>query len=276
MWRNRIHKTSLQRNALQNRCGREWSTWKFKRIIERTHTQRRTHRNSEVKLWMKRYTEIGPVRDAKIICHHGRHGIKIQNTSTFGDDTNVWVVISRGPNRYVDELQHRESGNLLEKADYECMQDTDQEQPTTQLEMSDDHIPIPERKWNDLISNALSFRYTSESQISKVVSKLVRHENGRDRETDGAIHWKFIFPKLIITFRRDGSHELTDRAWINYIWKGSSKTQRPALSEFLQQLIVHPSHSRSHRRRNDWTWDDGVTSSYPQLETVCVPQRLFI
>ena len=55
----------------------------------REHTQRRTHRNSEVKLWIQRYTEIGPVRDAQIICHHGRHGIEIQNSSTSGYDTNV-------------------------------------------------------------------------------------------------------------------------------------------------------------------------------------------
>ena len=37
---------------------------------------------------------------------------------------------------------------------------------------------------------------------------LVRHEKCRDRETDGAIHWKLILPKLVITFRRDGSREL--------------------------------------------------------------------
>ena len=28
--------------------------------------------------------------------------------------------------------------------------------------------------------------------------------NHRDRETDGAMHWKLILPKLIITLRRDG------------------------------------------------------------------------
>ena len=86
------------------------------------------------------------------------------------------MVISKSPHRYVYEFQYRDPEKSLAEADYECMQDTDQEQPTTQLEMSDDHIPIPERKWKDLISNALSFRYTSESQISKVVCKIVRHK----------------------------------------------------------------------------------------------------
>ena len=50
------------------------------------------------------------------------------------------------------------------------MQDADQEQPTVQLEMSNDHIPILERMWKDIIANEFSHRYTWESQIFKVVS----------------------------------------------------------------------------------------------------------
>ena len=134
-------------------------------------TLTRIHQNSEVKHWIQKYTEIGPVRDVKIICHHGRHGIEIHIPSTSGDNTAVWVVVSRGPNSHVDELRYRDPENSPEEADDECMQDADQEQPTIQLEMSDDH------------------RYMWESQISEVVSKLVRHENYRDRETDRA---KFI------------------------------------------------------------------------------------
>ena len=30
-----------------------------------------------------------------------------------------------------------------------------------------------------------------------------------ETEIDGAIHWKLVLPKLIITFRRNGSHEFT-------------------------------------------------------------------
>ena len=61
----------------------------------------------------------------------------------------------------------------LEEADYECMQDTDQEQPTFQLEsqcgMSEDHIPSYERKWNDITANEFSYKYRWESHISKFV-----------------------------------------------------------------------------------------------------------
>ena len=53
------------------------------------------------------------------------------------------------------------------------MQDTDQEQPTIQLETSDDYTPIYERKWKDITANESSHGYKWESQISKVVSELV-------------------------------------------------------------------------------------------------------
>ena len=86
-----------------------------------------------------------------------------------------------------------------------------------QLEMSNNHIPIHERKWIDISANEFGYKYTWESQISKFVRKLARHENCRDRETDGAIHSKLILLKLIVTFQRDGSHDFTDRDWINYI-----------------------------------------------------------
>ena len=121
-----------------------------------------------------------------------------------------------------------------EDAGCECMQDTDQEQPTVQLEMSNDHIPILERMWKDIIANEFSHRYTWESQISKVVSKLVRHANHRDRETDGTIHWKFMLLKLLITFRKD-MEAMNSLTGIGSIIFGKEATnQIPVLSEFLQ------------------------------------------
>ena len=101
----------------------------------REHTLSQTHQDSVVKLWIQRFSEIGPVLDVKIICHRGRHGIEIQIPSTSGDNTHAWVIISRSPNRYVDDLRYRDREHFLEEADYECMQDPDQEQATNQLEM---------------------------------------------------------------------------------------------------------------------------------------------
>ena len=173
----------------------------------REYTLPRTHRDSDIKLWIQKLSEIGPFLDVKIICHpEGHLELEIQIPSTSGDR----VVISKGPNRYVDDLRYKDPKNAPAKADHECMQDTDQEQPTIQLETSADCILIHEPKWKDIIANEDSHSYKWESQISKVVSKFVRHEC-RDRGTDGAIHWKAILPKLVVAFRRDGSREFTDK-----------------------------------------------------------------
>ena len=59
---------------------------------------------SEVKLWITGNTEIGSVLEVKTFCHFEVHGIEIQIPSTSRDNTNVWVVISRGTNRNVDEF----------------------------------------------------------------------------------------------------------------------------------------------------------------------------
>ena len=55
---------------------------------------------------------------------------------------------------------------------------------------SDDHILSNERKWEDITANEHSHKYELVYHISKSVGKLVRHENRRDRDAYGAIHWR--------------------------------------------------------------------------------------
>ena len=63
-----------------------------------------------------------------------------------------------------------------------------------------------------------------EAQVLKFVSKLVRHENSRERDTEGAIHWNSKSPKLQSGLQRDGGINFTDKDWIRFIWKGCNKT----------------------------------------------------
>ena len=97
------------------------------------------------------------------------------------------------------------------------MQDQDPERSTVQKnrnpkgEMSDDRLPIHGRVWEDLTTNEFSDGDKWEIQVSKFVSKLRRHENSRERETDEAIHWKFVSPRLRFKFRSDGGSKFNDR-----------------------------------------------------------------
>ena len=63
---------------------------------------------STVKLWIHEHTIIGPVLQVRTTCYLDIYGIELQFPSTSGDDSKSWVVISRGANRYVEELRYND------------------------------------------------------------------------------------------------------------------------------------------------------------------------
>ena len=88
------------------------------------------HQDSVVKLRLSRRAEIGTVLEVKTCCYFDVHRIEIQIPYTSGGKTNVWVVISQGSNRFVDELRHTDpesSRGSIEEADFGSMQETDAE-----------------------------------------------------------------------------------------------------------------------------------------------------
>ena len=66
--------------------------------------------------------------------------------------------------------------------------------------------------------------YTLESSISTLLMKLVRHLDRHERETDGAVHWKSMGPKLQHAFQK-GGHASSHSDSVNHTWKGSNKTR---------------------------------------------------
>ena len=59
--------------------------------------------DSELIGWIRGHTRIGPVRQVRAICCLDQYGIEIQVPSTPRNGSYSWIVISRGPNRYVDD-----------------------------------------------------------------------------------------------------------------------------------------------------------------------------
>ena len=159
----------------------------------REYTFSRSHPDSEAKRWIHKYTQIGLVGDVQVVCQHKVYVIEFQIYSTAGDNTNVWVVISRSWNRYVDELRYRESENLL------LCKKNRKSFPKAKGQL---HISI-HQIWEDPAANEFSHGYKWKTQVSNFVSKLVRHDLSRERFSDGAIHWKIMCPKLIIKFQKD-------------------------------------------------------------------------
>ena len=49
--------------------------------------------------------------------------------------------------------------------------------------------------------------HTFEVEVSKLVMRLVRRYDQDERETDGAVHWKSMGPKLRKAFQKAGSNK---------------------------------------------------------------------
>ena len=100
-----------------------------------------------------------------------------------------------------------------------------------------------------------------------------------ETETDRAIHSTLLSPKLRFTFQRDGSHEFTDRDWLNIIRKGSNKTR----FQYCQNSRIKLLYIRAIQGH---TGGEMISPEMPgqflilhncftQLERVCTPSRMF-
>ena len=103
----------------------------------------------------------------------------------------------------MEELRYNDpdySPEFFELATCRSTEETHVKQPTThsrfQYNPSEDFIPITERKWIDTTANEYCKKCTLETSISKLVIKLVGHVDLQERESDGAVNWKTMGPKL--------------------------------------------------------------------------------
>ena len=70
----------------------------------REYTQPRAHDDSEPVGWIRGFTKIGPVIQVRATNYSDQYGIEIQVKSMLNNGSLSRIVISRGPNRYVDEV----------------------------------------------------------------------------------------------------------------------------------------------------------------------------
>ena len=157
---------------------------------------------SDIKLWIKSRTSTCPDLQVLTTCYLNIYGIEIQIPSTSGNGSNSWIFITRGANRYVEELRHNDpdySPEIFELANYRSTEETHARQPTTHSRFQhnpfEDSIQITERNWIDITANEYCNKHTLETSISKLVMKSVRHFDLQERESDGTVHWKSMGPK---------------------------------------------------------------------------------
>ena len=80
-----------------------------------------------------------------------------------------------------------------------------------------------------------------------MTSKMVRHFDQDERQTDGAVHWDSLKSVLVKGFRRNGAENFPDSEWIDHIQQGSNKVN------FSERFGVCSCDSRTFGRRDNFS-----------------------
>ena len=159
------------------------------------NTLPRNDESSQPKGWIQGDTKIGPVLEVTTSCLYVKHGVESRIWSLSGDNTQSWVRISHGSNKFVidsnnnntevsDDLPEEQASQLKMK-DFACRSKA-KTKPQRRGEPVDSPsiIPMNERKWIDIEpGNSCLSAY----EISKKVIHLLRHSQTVQREDDGAV-----------------------------------------------------------------------------------------
>ena len=145
-------------------------------------------------------------------------------------------MVCRRKNRYVDELHRRDPGHnptsddlLLERSiakesepcSTEMEQSRIEDTHATQFEIprnpvyySKEVILVEGKKWTDIPAYKSSKGDSLQTEISKLVMRLVLHCDPDERETDGAVHWNAMSPRLWKAFQKSRGRIFSDTDWM--------------------------------------------------------------
>ena len=144
---------------------------------------------------------IGPVLEVTTSYLNGKYGIEIRIWSLSQDNSQSWVRISHGSNKYVVDSNYNNTEvppDLLEEQTSQSSvkvvaarskaKAKPQKRETVELPST---IPMNERKWIDIEQEESSL---SAYEVSKKVINLLRHCQTVQREDDGAFQfWRIKF-----------------------------------------------------------------------------------
>ena len=75
----------------------------------REYTLPRDDESSQPKGWIQGNTKIGPVLEVTTSCLHGKHGVEIRIWSLSEDNTQSWVRIFHGSNKFVMDSNNNDT-----------------------------------------------------------------------------------------------------------------------------------------------------------------------
>ena len=172
-----------------------------------------------------------------MVCfHQGRYGVEVKIESLFGDNTCSWVRIVNGINKYVTEMSDETHvASVGEKSTGKPVAKAEPRQ-ISNLTLSPVSIPCRERQWIDIEPGKFD---KSCLEVSKLMIRLLRHDDSIHREEDGAVR----FEDLASVFR--SKNEFTShwsvQTWLRFLRKGGGPEKRFWYCLFRRRplLILH-------------------------------------
>ena len=196
----------------------------------------------------------------KVCRHEDRYSIEVLVESLFQDRTASWVRIERTESMQTKEEEHGASERLVAKA---------RPRLKPAVKLSPVSIPVPDRKWVD--------RETQRShdqacyQVSKAMTRLLRHDRTVPREIDGAV----LFDDVLEECRKkkfDGASQWSLNDWISILAGGGGAKKR-------FQYCLNPNSSchnlylraiQGHPGGNDFDFELQDSVPFPEGCTGCI------
>ena len=133
----------------------------FHAVACREYTFPRSDGSSQPKGWIQGSTKIGPVLEVTTSCLFGKHGVEIRIWSLSEDNTQSWVRISHGSNKFVMDSNNKntevpedqlgEQALQLNVKDFACRSKAKAKPQKRELaSYSPSIIPMNVRNWIDI------------------------------------------------------------------------------------------------------------------------------
>ena len=88
---------------------------------------------------------------------------------------------------------------------------------------SQETILVGQRRWKNILACEAYKGDSLSAQTLELGMRLVRRYDPDERETEGAVHWNSMGPKLRKAFQKFGGRNLSDMDWLQYSYQGSNK-----------------------------------------------------
>ena len=215
----------------------------FRSVACREYTLPRDDPASQAKGWIQGNMRIGPVLEVTTSFQHFKYGIEIRIWSVNQDNSQSWVTISYGTNKYVIDLNYNKTEILADPHEGQTSR------TSVKVVAARSKAKAKPQKRELVDTPSISYRCTKENgltlshqhqnlaayEVSKKVISLLRHNQTVQREEDGAIE----FCKIKFYLR---NHHSQVQLWSDDRWKaclaagGGSKRRCQYCSDDSEEL----------------------------------------